>query len=114
RRFFASRKPSDPAKLRQHYHQTLGEEAYVTTDFTQFHEIMSIAEDRRNILLFGERGTGKRLTAKCIHHFSRRQNAPFEVVEGDMDEVIMDQDLFPTGEKQSMASEKSILDRVNG
>lgn len=45
-----------------------------------FRDVKKIARSDAPVLLHGESGTGKELTARAIHHLSRRAGGPFKVV----------------------------------
>lgn len=100
RRFFASRQQKPSQKngetgLPGVYGVTLNGEQFVTLDYGFYSEIRSVAEDGRHVVVFGKRGTGKRLTARLLHHFSRRQGQ-FLVVDGIAEEADLNEQLFPT------------------
>lgn len=60
--------PNQPAR-----HEAIG----VSEAFLEFQERLSrVAKVDRPVLLIGERGTGKELAARRIHHLSRRWEAP--------------------------------------
>ena len=61
---------------------------YTMPNYKLYHEIRSAAENTRGILLFGEPGTGKNLTAHLIHYYSDRREANFCSIDG-MGKVII-------------------------
>src|SRR6478736_9040268 len=60
-----------------------------------FFKIEKIAPTDANILILGENGTGKDLTAKAIHQKSLRANQPFIKVDvGALTETLFESELF--------------------
>jgi len=60
-----------------------------------FQQIKIVAPTDATVLLHGESGTGKELTARAIHHFSKRKNKPFVVVDcGTLPETLIESELF--------------------
>jgi len=60
-----------------------------------FHQIRIVAPTDATVLIQGENGTGKELTARGIHHFSKRKNKPFVVVDcGTLPETLIESELF--------------------
>ena len=60
-----------------------------------FSLIQKVGPTDANVLILGENGTGKELVAKALHHFSRRQNAPFMQVDlGAISETLFESELF--------------------
>ncbi len=61
--------------------------------------ISRVADSPSNVLITGERGTGKELVAKVIHHNSEQRTASFVPVNcAAMSEVFLETELFgPTG-----------------
>jgi DNA-binding NtrC family response regulator len=88
-----------------------GNELYAMPDYRLYREIRGAAEDTRGVLLFGEPGTGKNLTAQLMHYYSDRRDANFCVVDGMIDASELEQMLFPAS-KQS--DDDSLLDQAKG
>ncbi len=84
---------------------------YAMPDYKVYHEIRSAAENTRSILLFGEPGTGKILTARLIHYYSDRRNANFRVVDSTIDASELEQVLFPSSKQ---AGDDSLLGQAQG
>lgn len=60
-----------------------------------FFKIKKIAPTDANILILGENGTGKDLTARAIHHQSLRNKGPFIKVDvGALTESLFESELF--------------------
>lgn len=60
-----------------------------------FDLIESVADTRTNVLILGENGTGKSLTARAIHQLSDRRDKPFiEVACGSLPESLLESELF--------------------
>lgn len=60
-----------------------------------FQLIESIAGGDWTVLIQGETGTGKELVAKAIHHYSRRKNQPFIIVNlNSLNETLIYSQLF--------------------
>jgi len=57
--------------------------------------IESVADTRTNVLILGESGTGKTMTARAIHQLSDRREQPFiEVACGALPETLLESELF--------------------
>ena len=57
--------------------------------------IESVADTRTNVLILGESGTGKTMTARSIHHLSERRDKPFvEVACGALPDTLLESELF--------------------
>ncbi len=57
--------------------------------------IRKVAKSDKNVLILGETGTGKNLTAKRIHELSDRKNRPFVVINcTDIPEDLFEAELF--------------------
>ncbi len=60
-----------------------------------FSIIEKVANTDANVLILGEHGTGKELTARAIHEKSERKNAPFISVDmGTIHENLFESELF--------------------
>ncbi|WP_339727747.1 sigma-54 dependent transcriptional regulator [uncultured Gimesia sp.] len=60
-----------------------------------FDLIESVAETRTTVLILGENGTGKTMTARAIHQLSDRCNQPFvEVACGALPDSLLESELF--------------------
>jgi DNA-binding NtrC family response regulator len=60
-----------------------------------FDLIESVADTRTNVLILGESGTGKTMTARAIHQLSSRSDKPFvEVACGALPDTLLESELF--------------------
>lgn len=60
-----------------------------------FDLIESVADTRTTVLILGENGTGKTITARAIHQLSSRQEKPFiEVACGALPDTLLESELF--------------------
>jgi len=60
-----------------------------------FELIESVADTRTTVLVLGESGTGKTVTARSIHQLSNRADRPFvEVACGALPETLLESELF--------------------
>ena len=60
-----------------------------------FDLIESVADTRTTVLVLGENGTGKTMTARAIHQLSDRRDRPFvEVACGALPESLLESELF--------------------
>jgi DNA-binding NtrC family response regulator len=60
-----------------------------------FDLIESVADTRTTVLILGESGTGKTMTARAIHQLSSRRNHPFvEVACGALPDTLLESELF--------------------
>lgn len=60
-----------------------------------FDLIESVADTRTTVLVLGENGTGKTMTARAIHQLSDRSNKPFvEVACGALPDTLLESELF--------------------
>jgi DNA-binding NtrC family response regulator len=84
---------------------------YAMPDYQLYHEIRSAAENTRGILLFGEPGTGKTLTARLMHYYSDRRDANFRIVDSTIDASELEQMLFPSSKQ---ADDDSLLGQAQG
>lgn len=88
-----------------------GDDLYALPDYKLYREIRSAAENSRGILLFGEPGTGKTLTARLMHYYSDRREANFRIVDTTMDASELEQMLFPSSKQ---ADDDSLLGQAQG
>jgi DNA-binding NtrC family response regulator len=77
---------------------------YVMPDYQLYREIRGAAENTRGVLLFGEPGTGKNLTARLMHFYSDRRRANFCAVDGMIDASELEQMLFPSNKQPDIVS----------
>jgi len=84
---------------------------YAMSDYKLYHEIRSAAENTRSILLFGEPGTGKTLTARLMHYYSDRRDTNFRIVDSMIDASELEQMLFPSSKR---ADDDSLLAQAQG
>lgn len=60
-----------------------------------FDLIESVADTRTTVLILGESGTGKTMTARAIHQLSTRRDKPFvEVACGALPDTLLESELF--------------------
>ena len=60
-----------------------------------FDLVESVADTRTTVLILGENGTGKTMTARAIHQLSDRRDKPFvEVACGALPESLLESELF--------------------
>jgi DNA-binding NtrC family response regulator len=60
-----------------------------------FDLIESVADTRTTVLILGESGTGKTMTARAIHQMSSRRDKPFvEVACGSLPDTLLESELF--------------------
>ncbi len=60
-----------------------------------FDLIESVADTRTTVLILGENGTGKTITARAIHQMSNRKDKPFvEVACGALPDSLLESELF--------------------
>jgi DNA-binding NtrC family response regulator len=88
-----------------------GNDLYAMSDYKLYHEIRSAAENTRGILLFGEPGAGKTLTARLLHYYSDRREANFRVVDSMIDANELEKMLFPS---RTQANDDSLLNQAQG
>jgi DNA-binding NtrC family response regulator len=85
---------------------------YAMSDYQLYREIRRDAEDKRDILLFGEPGTGKSLTALMLHAYSERRNHRFCSIDAMIETPELEKDLFPSNTKGEL--DDSLLNRARG
>ena len=85
-------------KLKAQLTQRFGLSSIVGKDYKMlrmFELIESVADTRTNVLILGESGTGKTMTARSIHQLSNRRDRPFvEVACGSLPESLLESELF--------------------
>ena len=85
-------------KLKAQLTQRYGLSSIVGKDYKMlrmFELIESVAETRTTVLILGESGTGKTMTARSIHQLSNRRDKPFvEVACGSLPESLLESELF--------------------
>jgi transcriptional regulator with PAS, ATPase and Fis domain len=60
-----------------------------------FDLLESVADTRTTVLILGENGTGKTITARAIHQLSSRRDQPFiEVACGALPDTLLESELF--------------------
>lgn len=84
--------------LKQQLHQRFGMGNIIGHDYRMlrmFDLIESVADTRTTVLVLGESGTGKTLTARAIHQLSNRRDKPFvEVACGALPDSLLESELF--------------------
>ncbi len=84
--------------LRQQLDLRFGLENIVGHDYKMlkiFDLVEAVSDSRTTVLMTGESGTGKSLTARAIHHRSPRRDKPFvEVSCGALPETLLESELF--------------------
>ena len=85
-------------RLKRQLDDRYGLDAIIGRDvrMLQVYELIeAVADTRTTVLITGESGTGKSLTARAIHRLSRRRNGPFvEVCCGALPETLLESELF--------------------
>ena len=99
RRTLAHRRTArENTRLRGQLQQRFGLGAVVGRDYRmrQMYELIeSVADTRTTVLVLGESGTGKTVTARAIHQHSDRADKPFiEVACGALPENLLESELF--------------------
>ena len=84
--------------LKEQLNQRFGVKNIVGRDYKMqrmFDLIESVADTRTTVLVLGESGTGKTMTARAIHQLSERRNKPFvEVSCGALPDSLLESELF--------------------
>lgn len=84
--------------LKQQLDQRFGIDSIVGHDYRMlqvYDVIESVADSRTTVLITGESGTGKTMTARALHRRSARRNGPFvEVACGALPETLLESELF--------------------
>ena len=85
-------------KLKAQLTQRFGLSSIIGKDYKMlrmFELIESVADTRTTVLILGESGTGKTMTARSIHQLSNRRDKPFvEVACGSLPETLLESELF--------------------
>ncbi len=85
-------------QLRAQLDQRFGMGNIVGKDYKMsrlFDLVESVADTRSSVLILGESGTGKTLTARAIHQLSDRRDKPFvEVACGALPDSLLESELF--------------------
>ncbi|GIX04133.1 MAG: hypothetical protein KatS3mg114_0002 [Planctomycetaceae bacterium] len=85
-------------KLKAQLNQRFGLGSILGHDYRMvkmFDLIESVADTRTSVLILGESGTGKTLTARAIHQLSNRRDKPFvEVACGALPDSLLESELF--------------------
>ena len=84
--------------LKQQLDQRFGIDSIIGHDYRMlqvYDVIESVADSRTTVLINGESGTGKTMTARAIHRRSARRDGPFvEVACGALPETLLESELF--------------------
>ena len=84
--------------LRKRLNERFGLSSIVGSDYKMqkmFDMIESVADTRATIMILGESGTGKTMTARAIHQLSSRSDQPFvEVACGALPDTLLESELF--------------------
>ncbi len=85
-------------KLRAQLSQRFGLSSVIGKDYKMlrmFELMESVADTRTTVLILGESGTGKTMTARALHQLSNRREKPFvEVACGALPETLLESELF--------------------
>lgn len=89
---------SENKQLKQALNMRFGMGNIVGHDYRMlkmFDTIESVADTRTTVLILGESGTGKTMTARAIHQMSNRRDKPFvEVACGSLPDSLLESELF--------------------
>jgi len=84
--------------LRQQLNEKFGLSNIIGRDYKMskmFDLLESVADTRTTVLILGENGTGKTITARAIHQLSSRRDKPFvEVACGALPDALLESELF--------------------
>lgn len=84
--------------LKKQLDQKFGVGSLIGRDYKmqKMYDLMeSVADTRTNVLILGESGTGKTMTARSIHQLSNRAGKPFvEVACGALPDTLLESELF--------------------
>ncbi|MEZ5944610.1 MAG: sigma-54 dependent transcriptional regulator [Planctomycetaceae bacterium] len=85
-------------QLKKQLDQKFGMSNIIGRDYKMsklFDLVESVADTRTTVLILGENGTGKTITARAIHQMSSRRDKPFvEVACGALPETLLESELF--------------------
>jgi DNA-binding NtrC family response regulator len=85
-------------RLKQQLDQKFGISNIIGRDYKMtklFDLIESVADTRTTVLILGENGTGKTITARALHQLSDRRDQPFiEVACGALPDTLLESELF--------------------
>ncbi|MFG0295750.1 MAG: sigma-54-dependent transcriptional regulator [Maioricimonas sp. JB045] len=85
-------------QLKQQLNEKFGISNIIGRDYRMtrmFDLIESVADTRTTVLILGENGTGKTITARAIHQLSSRRDKPFiEVACGALPDNLLESELF--------------------
>ncbi len=85
-------------RLKEQLDQKYGVSNIIGRDYKMvkmFDMIESVADTKTTVLILGENGTGKTMTARAIHQLSGRRDKPFvEVSCGALPETLLESELF--------------------
>jgi DNA-binding NtrC family response regulator len=84
--------------LKQQLNQRFGLSNIIGRDYkmTRLYDLIeSVADTRATVLILGENGTGKTMTARAMHQLSSRRDKPFvEVACGSLPDTLLESELF--------------------
>ncbi|QDT30846.1 sigma-54-dependent transcriptional regulator [Thalassoglobus polymorphus] len=85
-------------KLKQQLNEKHGISNIIGRDYKMakmFDLIESVSDTRTTVLILGENGTGKTMTARAVHQLSSRRDKPFvEVACGALPDALLESELF--------------------
>ncbi|MFG0334419.1 MAG: sigma-54-dependent transcriptional regulator, partial [Maioricimonas sp. JB049] len=85
-------------QLKQQLEEKFGLSNIIGRDYRMtrmFDLIESVSDTRTTVLILGENGTGKTITARAIHQLSTRRDKPFvEVACGALPDTLLESELF--------------------
>ncbi|QDU39156.1 Transcriptional regulatory protein ZraR [Maioricimonas rarisocia] len=85
-------------QLKQQLNEKFGLSNIIGRDYRMtrmFDLIESVSDTRTTVLILGENGTGKTITARAIHQLSSRRDKPFiEVACGALPDTLLESELF--------------------
>ena len=85
-------------RLKEQLDQRFGMSNIIGRDYKMtklFDMVESVADTRTTVLILGENGTGKTITARALHQMSDRREKPFiEVACGALPDTLLESELF--------------------